>query len=282
MAQLLEGRRIAQHIREEIRAAFEEWRGKALYPPGLAVVLVGEDPASMVYVRNKQKACAAVDITSFAYLLSSTTSENELLELITELNTNKAVHGILVQLPLPKHIREGEVVESIAPEKDVDGFHPLNVARLFSGDPFLIPCTPAGVMELLERSAIPLTHKRVVIVGSSNIVGKPLMLLLLKQQAIITLCHKYTRHLAEVTREADILITAVGKPNLITAEMVKPGVVIIDIGINFFAGKTVGDVDFEGVFPKASLMTPVPGGVGPVTIAMLLRNTLRAYRAQQQ
>lgn len=282
MAQLLEGRTIAQEMRAEIRAEIAQWQKKIPYPPGLAVVLVGDDPASQVYVRNKQKACASVNIASFAYLLPATTSEEELLERIAELNSNRAVHGILVQLPLPQQIREGQVVESIAPEKDVDGFHPLNVARLFSGDPFLIPCTPAGVIELLERKHISLAQKRVVIVGSSNIVGKPLTLLLLKHQAIITLCHKYTRHLADITREADVLITAVGKRNLITADMVKPGVTVIDIGINFFAGKTVGDVDFEGVFPKASFITPVPGGVGPITIATLLRNTLIAYRMQHQ
>ncbi|MBI2877745.1 MAG: bifunctional methylenetetrahydrofolate dehydrogenase/methenyltetrahydrofolate cyclohydrolase FolD [Candidatus Tectomicrobia bacterium] len=277
---ILYGKGIAQEVQQEIRGEIELLRGPVGQPPGLAVLLVGEDPASRAYVRNKQRACEEVGIRSFCDFLPQDISEELLLRQISSLNEDPGIHGILVQLPLPEHIRESKVIETISPEKDVDGFHPYNVARLFSSNPTLIPCTPRGILELLDRNQIELSGQRVVIIGSSYIVGKPLALLLLNRGAFVTLCHKYTRDLAGVAREGDILVTAVGLRGLVTAEMVKEGAVVIDVGISFVEGRTVGDVDFEGVARVAAAVTPVPGGVGPLTVTMLLKNTLLAYKLQ--
>jgi methylenetetrahydrofolate dehydrogenase (NADP+)/methenyltetrahydrofolate cyclohydrolase len=245
--------------------------------PGLAVVLVGEDPASQVYVRNKSKACEEAGIASIEHRLPAATTQEELLRLIGSLNADRRVHGILVQLPLPRHISSDAVIEAISPDKDVDGFHPENVGRLATGRPRFVPCTPAGVMHLLEEAGVPLEGKTAVVVGRSNIVGKPVALLLLEKHATVAICHSRTPDLGSVIRQADVLIAAVGKPRLITADMVKPGVAVIDVGINRLAdGKLCGDVDFASVAGKAGCITPVPGGVGPMTIAMLLENTLRA------
>jgi methylenetetrahydrofolate dehydrogenase (NADP+)/methenyltetrahydrofolate cyclohydrolase len=244
----------------------------------LAVILVGDDPASAVYVRNKQRACEKVGIRSVSRLLPSDTDEHTLLACIEEFNTDPQVHGILVQLPLPSPEHEATAIESIAPLKDVDGLHPLNVARLFAGQPYLVPSTPAGIMELLAFNQVPVADRRVVIIGASNIVGKPMALCMLHHDAVVTLCHKYTRDLAAISREADILITAVGRQKLVTADMVKAGAVVIDVGITLVEGRAVGDVDSAAVQAKAALLTPVPGGVGPLTIALLLANTLKAYK----
>jgi methylenetetrahydrofolate dehydrogenase (NADP+) / methenyltetrahydrofolate cyclohydrolase len=278
MSAFLLGKPISDRIRAEMRAEIERLVPHAPSPPGLAVILVGDDPASKVYVRNKQRACEKVGIRSVSHLLPSTTDEKTLLACIEQLNADPHVHGILVQLPLPSPDHEATAIESIAPLKDVDGFHPLNVAKLFEGRPYLVPSTPAGILELLATHQVPIADRHVVIIGASNIVGKPLALCLLCHNAVVTICHKYTRDLPAITREADILITAVGKQKLVTAEMVKPGAVVIDVGITLVEGHAVGDVDFVPVAQKASLLTPVPGGVGPLTIAMLLANTLKAYK----
>jgi methylenetetrahydrofolate dehydrogenase (NADP+)/methenyltetrahydrofolate cyclohydrolase len=278
MSALLLGKPVSDRIRGEVRAEIERLASQAPYPPGLAVILVGDDPASAVYVRNKQRACEKVGIHSVSHLLPSDTDEKTLLARIEELNEDPRIHGILVQLPLPSPEHEATAIESIAPLKDVDGFHPLNVAKLFEGRPYLVPSTPAGILELLATHQVPIADSRVVIIGASNIVGKPLALCMLYHDAVVTICHKYTRDLVEISCEADILITAVGKQKLVTADMVKPGAVVIDVGITLVEGRAVGDVDFEPVARKASLLTPVPGGVGPLTIAMLVANTLQAYK----
>ncbi len=278
MGHLLLGKPVSDRIRAEVQAEIARLARQAPYPPGLAVILVGDDPASKIYVRNKQRACEKVGIRSMSHLLPSATDEKTLLDRIEQLNDDPYVHGILVQLPLPSPEHEATAIESITPLKDVDGFHPLNVAKLYEGRPYLVPSTPAGILELLATHRVPIADQRVVIVGASNIVGKPLALCLLHHNAVVTLCHKYTRDLASLTREADILITAVGKQKLITADMVKSGAIVIDVGISLVEGKAVGDVDFEPVARKAALVTPVPGGVGPLTIAMLLANTLKAYK----
>jgi methylenetetrahydrofolate dehydrogenase (NADP+)/methenyltetrahydrofolate cyclohydrolase len=278
MSALLLGKPLSDRIRTEVRTEIERLAPHTPYPPGLAVILVGNDPASAVYVRNKQRACKNVGIRSACRFLPSDTDEQTLLACIEELNHDPQIHGILVQLPLPSSDHEATAIESITPLKDVDGFHPLNVGKLFAGRPYLVPSTPAGILELLATHRIPIADSRVVIIGASNIVGKPLALCMLYQDAVVTICHKYTRDLAAISREADILITAVGKQKLVTGDMVKPGAVVIDVGITLVEGRAVGDVDFEPVAKKASLLTPVPGGVGPLTIAMLLANTLRAYK----
>jgi methylenetetrahydrofolate dehydrogenase (NADP+) / methenyltetrahydrofolate cyclohydrolase len=278
MSVLLLGKPISDRIRAEVRAEVERLAPLAPYPPGLAVILVGNDPASAVYVRNKQRACEKVGIHSVSHLLPSDIDEQTLLAHIEGLNEDPRIHGILVQLPLPSPEHEATAIESIAPLKDVDGFHPLNVAKLFEGRPYLVPSTPAGILELLATHHVPLADSRAVIIGASNIVGKPLALCMLYHDAVVTICHKYTQDLASISREADILITAVGKQKLVTADMVKPGAVVIDVGITLVEGRAVGDVDFEPVAQKASLLTPVPGGVGPLTIAMLVANTLQAYK----
>lgn len=278
MGALLLGKPVSDRIRTEVGSEIARLAPHAPYPPGLAVILVGNDPASAVYVRNKQRACEKVGIRSVSRLLASDTDEQTLLGCIEEFNDDSSIHGILVQLPLPSPEHEATAIESIAPLKDVDGFHPLNVAKLFAGQPYLVPSTPAGILELLALHQVPIADSCVVIIGASNIVGKPMALCMLHHNAVVTICHKYTRDLAAISREADILVTAVGKQKLVTADMVKPGAVVIDVGITLVEGRAVGDVDFEPVAEKASLLTPVPGGVGPLTIALLLANTLKAYK----
>ena len=244
--------------------------------PGLAVVLVGEDPASAIYVRNKERACKKLGMNGTVLRLPEETTQQELLSTVQRLNEDPAVHGILVQLPLPRHLDEREVIRAIDPDKDVDGFHPINAGRLLIGEPGFVPCTPKGVMRLLEIEDVPLSGKHAVVVGRSNIVGKPMALLLLQENATVTICHSRTADLAAHTRRADILVAAIGKPRFITADMVKDGAVVVDVGINRVDGKLCGDVDFEPVSQKASYITPVPGGVGKMTIAMLMENAVEA------
>ncbi|NLW07099.1 MAG: bifunctional methylenetetrahydrofolate dehydrogenase/methenyltetrahydrofolate cyclohydrolase FolD [Clostridia bacterium] len=277
-AQILDGKKIAAEVRAEVKEEVAQLKAQGINP-GLAVVLVGEDPASKVYVRNKERACEEVGIYSAAHYLPENTSQTELLALIAELNQDKRIHGILVQLPLPKHIDEKVVINAIAGEKDVDGFGPANVGNLVIGDKCFYPCTPYGCMVLLEKAGIDPRGKRAVVVGRSNIVGKPLALMLLARHATVTVCHSRTRDLAAECRQADILVAAVGKPEIITGDMIKEGAIVIDVGINRVADKKlVGDVHFESAAAKASWITPVPGGVGPMTIAMLLKNTVEAAR----
>ena len=251
--------------------------------PGLAVIIVGDDPASRVYVNNKKKACEDLGIYSEEYAMPGETTEEELLKLIDELNSRKEISGILVQLPLPKHIDEKNVINAIDPKKDVDAFHPVNVGKIMVGDFDFVPCTPAGVMELIKESGIDVAGKDCVVVGRSNIVGKPQAMLLLHKNGTVTICHSKTKDLKEKTKNADILVAAVGIPNFITGDMIKPGAVVIDVGINRIAPKTlVGDVDFESAEKVAGAITPVPGGVGPMTIAMLMRNTIKAAEINNQ
>jgi methylenetetrahydrofolate dehydrogenase (NADP+)/methenyltetrahydrofolate cyclohydrolase len=276
MAQIINGKEISAKIRAEIAEEVIEMKKRGIHP-GLAVVIVGEDPASKVYVRNKKRACEDAGIYSEEYALPEDTTESELLSLIDKLNADEKIHGILVQLPLPKHLDDKTVIEHIDPKKDVDAFSEVNVGKIMLGDYNFLPCTPAGVMELLRESGIDPSGKECVIVGRSNIVGKPQAMLMLHANATVTVCHSRTRDLASVTRRADILVAALGKANFITADMVKEGAVVIDVGINRLDdGKLCGDVDFASVEPKASYITPVPGGVGPMTITMLLKNTLKA------
>ena len=277
MASIIDGNKIAQDIRNEVRQSAIVLKEQKGIIPGLAVVLVGEDPASQVYVGRKVKACVEVGFLSREYKLPADTSEARMLEIITELNQDQLIHGILVQLPLPKNISTDKIIAAIDPHKDVDGFHPFNVGGLVIGSPLFIPCTPQGIMELIASTGIDLKGKEAVVVGRSNIVGKPMALLLLAQHATVTICHSRTKDLPAVTRRADILIAAVGKAHMIKADMVKDGVLVIDVGMNRLEnGKLAGDVDFDEVAPKASFITPVPGGVGPMTIAMLMKNTLNA------
>ena len=274
---LIDGRETSAAVRERIKADREAFFDRTGINPGLAVILVGEDPASQVYVRNKHRACLEVGFLSRVYTLPRETTEEELLALIAQLNADREIHGILVQLPLPPHISADAVILAIDPKKDVDAFHPGNVGRVLTGNYDFVPCTPAGVMELLAYYGIDPAGKNAVVVGRSNIVGKPQALLLLEKNATVTVCHSRTPDLAAVTRTADILVAAVGRAALITADMVKPGAVVIDVGMNRNAeGKLCGDVDFDGVSKVASYITPVPGGVGPMTITMLLKNTMTA------
>lgn len=274
---LLNGKETAAAVRAEMREQIDALRAAGKTVPGLAVILVGDDPASAVYVRNKKRACEEVGMHSEVYTYPADTSEAELLSRLDELNGRTDIHGILVQLPLPAHISEERVVRHIDPRKDVDAFHPYNVGKIMLGEDGFLPCTPAGVMELLRRYDISVDGKECVIVGRSNIVGKPQAMLLLRENGTVTVCHSHTRDLAEVTRRADILIVAIGRAGFITGDMVKPGAVVVDVGINRMPdGKLCGDVDFASVAPRAYAITPVPGGVGPMTITMLLRNTLRA------
>ncbi len=275
-AQIIDGNALAKKIRIEIATRTASLVAKGIQP-GLAVLLVGEDPASQVYVRNKVKACEDVGMHSILERHPADLSEEKLLRRIDELNQDKSIHGILVQLPLPKHIDSHRVIESIAPEKDVDGFHVANAGALMIGAPLFRPCTPYGCMKMLESIDYPIRGARAVVIGASNIVGKPMAMLLLQAGATVTICNSKTRDLSAHTKEADILVVATGKPKMITAEMVKPGAVVIDVGINRLPdGKLCGDVDFESVQAVASAITPVPGGVGPMTITMLLLNTLEA------
>ncbi len=270
---LIDGKLIAQKVRGDIQKKVELLKEKGI-TPGLAVVLVGEDPASQAYVGMKEKTCIKLGIHSEVYRLSEDTSEQELLALIDKLNNDINIDGILVQLPLPKHIDEWKVLETINPKKDVDGFHSINVGNLSIGKEAFIPCTPYGVIVMLEESNIDLTGKHVVVVGRSNIVGKPVSMLALQRHATVTIAHSRTKDLGAITRQADVLIVAVGRPLMITKDMVKEGAVVIDVGINRVETGLVGDVDFEGVKEVASLITPVPGGVGPMTITMLMHNTV--------
>lgn len=277
MANIIDGKAISAQIREEIAEKVNIYNEKTGKRPGLAVVIVGENPASQVYVRNKKKACEQVGFNSWVYEMPESTTQEELDLLIERLNEDSAVHGILVQLPLPKHLDEEQVILRIKPEKDVDAFHPYNVGRITIGNPKFLPCTPAGIMELLHRSNIEISGKECVVIGRSNIVGKPMALLLLSENGTVTVCHSKTHDLKEVCRRADVLVVAIGKADFITADMVKEGTVVIDVGMNRNAeGKLTGDVDFKSVSEVASFITPVPGGVGPMTITMLLQNTLRA------
>ena len=279
MAQLIDGKKIAAEVRGEITAETKAFIEENGYAPGLTVIIVGENPASQVYVRNKKKACEEVGFASEVIALPEATTEEELLARIDALVHDDSVHGILVQLPLPKHISEDAILRAIPPHKDVDAFHAENVGHIMIGDFDYLPCTPAGVMELLKHENIDPAGKECVVVGRSNIVGKPMGMLLLHANGTVTIAHSRTKNLAEVTRRADILVVAVGRANFITADMVKEGAVVIDVGMNRNEeGKLCGDVDFASVEPKASAITPVPGGVGPMTITMLLRNTLTAAR----
>lgn len=282
-ARLLEGKVFAAKLKEEAGKKAQELKAKYGITPGLAVIIVGENPASQVYVRNKHKACTELGFYSEGVELPATTTREELLAEIQRLNNDEKIHGILVQLPLPKELRpyESEVLEAINPLKDVDGFHPVNVGRLVTGQKALVPCTPHGCLRMLELAEIPVEGANAVIIGRSNIVGKPMLHLLLGKNATVTICHSRTKNLAEITRQADILVAAVGKAGFVTADMVKPGAAVIDVGINRIAPKKlVGDVDFEAVKEVAGAITPVPGGVGLLTIAMLMQNTVEAARLQ--
>lgn len=282
-ARLLEGKVFAAKLKEEAGKKAQELKAKCGITPGLAVIIVGENPASQVYVRNKHKACTELGFYSEGVELPATTTREELLAEIQRLNNDEKIHGILVQLPLPKELQpyESEVLEAINPLKDVDGFHPVNVGRLVTGQKALVPCTPHGCLRMLELAEIPVEGANAVIIGRSNIVGKPMLHLLLGKNATVTICHSRTKNLAEITRQADILVAAVGKAGFVTADMVKPGAAVIDVGINRIAPKKlVGDVDFEAVKEVAGAITPVPGGVGLLTIAMLMQNTVEAARLQ--
>ena len=278
MYQIIDGKKISQQIKDELKeevAALKE-QGKTFT---LAVIQVGSDPASSVYVGNKKKACAYIGIESRAYELPEETTEEELLKLVQELNEDRAVGGILVQLPLPKHIDEDKVLLAISPEKDVDGFHPENVGNLSIGRPGFVSCTPAGVIQLLKRSGIEIEGKECVVLGRSNIVGKPMAMLLLQENGTVTVCHSRTKNLKEITKRADILVVAIGKPKFVDASYVKEGAVVIDVGIHRNEdNKLCGDVDFDSVAPHTSAITPVPGGVGPMTIAMLMSNCVEGKR----
>jgi len=277
-AQIISGTELAKTIRAQLADEATALKANGI-EPGLAVILVGDDPASHSYVKGKQKACAEIGIRSLLYKFPATVSEEELLAKIRELNADLTVHGILVQLPLPAHIREWSVIETIAPEKDVDGFHPVNVGKMMIGQPAFLPCTPHGVLVMVKSAGIDIAGKHVVVVGRSNIVGKPVGQLFLREHATITYAHSKTPDLAAITRQADILIVAVGKARLIGPEHVKPGAAVIDVGVNRLeSGKLCGDVDFDAVKEVAGYITPVPGGVGPMTITMLLHNTMEAAR----
>lgn len=278
MAAIIDGKKISAQVKDECR---DRVANEGL-DVTLAVIQVGNDPASTVYVGNKKKACEYIGIQSLSYELPEETTEQELLSLVEELNQKKSVNGILVQLPLPSHIDEDKIIEAISPKKDVDGFHPQSVGALSIGQPGFVSCTPAGIIQLLKRSGVEIDGKECVIVGRSNIVGKPMAMLMLRENATVTVCHSHTKNLAEVTKRADILIVAIGKPKFITADYVKEGAVVIDVGIHRpEGGKLCGDVDFNSVEPVASLITPVPGGVGPMTIAMLMNNCVEAKGIQE-
>lgn len=287
--QLLDGKLTSQKIKDEIKAEVQQLKEKTGKVPGLVTILVGDNPASKVYVSSKHKACEEVGFLSISEKLSDTISQNQLVELIYQYNENPTINGILVQLPLPKHINEEKIIEAIIPQKDVDGFHPMNVGNLVIGKDCFRSCTPAGIQELLKRYNIETSGKHVVVVGRSNIVGKPIANIMLQKEkfanSIVTICHTAAKDLSYFTKQADILIAAIGKPKVITQDMVKEGAVVVDVGINSIEDKNspkgyklVGDVDFDNVAPKCSFITPVPGGVGPMTIAMLLQNTLKSFK----
>lgn len=280
MAIIIDGKKVSAQVKEQVRIETEELVKKGI-KPGLAVIIVGDDPASRVYVNNKKKACEKVGFLSKEFALPATTTQEELLALVNELNEDKEINGILCQLPLPKGLDEKAVIEAISPLKDVDAFHASNVGKIMIGDYDFLPCTPAGVMEMLHSYNIPVEGKECVVIGRSNIVGKPMAMLLLHENGTVTITHSRTKNLKEVTKRADILVAAIGKPKFVTADMVKEGAVVIDVGMNRDEnGKLCGDVDFENVKEKCSAITPVPGGVGPMTIAVLMKNTLKACKIQ--
>lgn len=278
--ELINGKEISAKTKAEIKEEVNILNKKGV-TVGLAVIIVGDDPASRVYVNNKKKACAELGIYSEEYALPKSCTMEDLLGLIDELNKRADINGILCQMPLPKHLDEKAVINAISPDKDVDAFHPINVGKIMIGDFDFLPCTPAGVMRLLKESGVSVASKNCVVIGRSNIVGKPMSMLLLHEHGTVTICHSKTKNLSEITKTADILVAAVGKPNFVTADMVKEGAVVIDVGMNRpEGGKLCGDVYFESVAPKCSFITPVPGGVGPMTIAMLMANTLTAAKRQ--
>ena len=279
MSRIIDGKIISASVKERVKAEVSALMEKGI-TVGLAVIIVGEDPASKVYVSNKKKACENLGIISEEYALPESATNEELLALIEELNNKPSINGILCQLPLPRHLDEKLIINSIDPEKDVDAFHPFNVGKIMIGDFYFLPCTPAGVMEMLKYENIEVEGKTCVVIGRSNIVGKPMNMLLLHQNGTVTVCHSKTKNLKEICRNADILVAAVGRPKFVTEDMVKKGAVVIDVGINRVDGKLCGDVDFENVKNKVSAITPVPGGVGPMTIAMLMQNTLTAAKKQ--
>lgn len=282
MTQIIDGKQISAQIKEELKEKVADLKSRGIEVT-LAVIQVGSDPASCVYVKNKKKACEFIGIRSLSYELPEETTQEELLVLIEELNAREDVNGILVQLPLPGHIDEEKVLDSIDPNKDVDGFHPCNVGALCIGKPGFVSCTPAGIIQLLKRSGIEIAGKECVVIGRSNIVGKPMALLLLRENGTVTIAHSKTEHLKEVTRRADILVAAVGRPRMITADYVKEGAVVIDVGIHRNENnKLCGDVDYDSVAPKCSAITPVPGGVGPMTIAMLMSNCVESVSLQKR
>ena len=280
MSNIIDGKAVAHKFRDKLKneVSFLSGHGSK---PGLAVILVGDNPASLIYTKAKAKACEELGINSFQYTVHKDISQTDLLWQISELNNDPKVHGILVQLPLPKHLDEELILEAISPEKDVDGFHPFNVGRLVAGKPLFQPCTPLGIMKLLEDSGIDVSGKDTVVVGRSNIVGKPIAIMLLQKNATVTICHSKTINLQEKIKRADILIAAIGKPHMIKGEWIKQGAVVIDVGINRLVnGKLTGDVEYEEAFKRTSFITPVPGGVGPMTIAMLMYNTVEAAKKQ--
>lgn len=281
MSRIIDGKVISASVKERVKNGVAELNSKGI-TVGLAVIIVGDDPASKIYVANKKKACEALGIISEEYALPASTTEEELLALVDELNHKKSINGILCQLPLPSHLDEKLIINSILPEKDVDAFHPANVGRIMIGDFDFVPCTPAGIMEMLAYENINPEGKSCVVIGRSNIVGKPMAMLLLHKNGTVTVCHSRTKNLKEICSKADILVAAVGKAKFVTADMVKEGAVVIDVGMNRVDGKLYGDVDFEEVSKKASAVTPVPGGVGPMTIAMLMQNTLTAAKKQNK
>ena len=281
MSRIIDGKVISASVKERVKNGVAELNSKGI-TVGLAVIIVGDDPASKIYVANKKKACEALGIISEEYALPASTTEEELLALVDELNHKKSINGILCQLPLPSHLDEKLIINSILPEKDVDAFHPTNVGRIMIGDFDFVPCTPAGIMEMLAYENIDPEGKSCVVIGRSNIVGKPMAMLLLHKNGTVTVCHSRTKNLKEICSKADILVAAVGKAKFVTADMVKEGAVVIDVGMNRVDGKLYGDVDFEEVSKKASAVTPVPGGVGPMTIAMLMQNTLTAAKKQNK
>lgn len=278
-AHLIDGKALAMSLREGIAKEVSSLQTHSGVQPGLAAVLVGDDPASAVYVRNKKIACEKAGLYPQEHRMSASTTQEDLLTLIQQLNADPKIHGILVQLPLPPHIESRAILQAVSPEKDVDGFHPVNVGRLVEGDPVFAPCTPKGVIHMIDSTGLDISGKRAVVIGRSNIVGKPVAMLLLHRHATVTICHSRTKDLPSVVKEADIVIAAIGKPLFVTSDMIKEGAVVIDVGINRLDnGKLVGDVDFDRVKDRAGWITPVPGGVGPMTIAMLLQNTLESAK----
>ena len=280
MANIIDGKIVSANVKRQVKLENQKLMDMGI-TTGLAVVIVGDDPASRVYVNNKKKACELVGFKSFEYALPQETTQSQLLELVQALNQDDNINGILVQLPLPKHIDETAIIDAISPDKDVDAFHPINVGKIMVGDYAFLPCTPAGVMELIKSTGVDLTGKDCVVIGRSNIVGKPMAMLLLHSNGTVTICHSKTKDLKSICLNADVIVASVGRPNFVTADMVKQGAIVIDVGINRMAdGRLCGDVDFAEVSKKAGYITPVPGGVGPMTIAKLMKNTLTASKLQ--